>query len=120
MYVRICDSQTWRSESVAVLPFAVDFYIFLAPDAVRAWRFCTFPKHRVLLSILPGDEQIHIHIGKPCRSSACLVRIAGPCPAVPFQLVPVQPMHTNVRAYECTSMRIATEARAYSQQIHSR
>lgn len=44
MYVRICDSQTWRSESVAVLPFAVDFYIFLAPDAVRTWRFCTFPK----------------------------------------------------------------------------
>src|SRR5271156_4992202 len=37
-----------------------------------------------------GDEQILIHIRKPCRTSACLVRIAGPCPAVPFQLVPVQ------------------------------
>src|SRR5271156_1323805 len=36
------------------------------------------------------DEQILIHIGKSCRSSACLVRIAGPCPAVPFQLAPVQ------------------------------
>jgi len=49
---------------------------------------------------VPGDGQIHIHIGKPCRSSACLVRIAGPCLAVPFQLVPVQLRHTNVRAYE--------------------
>src|SRR2546423_12648735 len=34
-----------------------------------------------------GDEQILIHIRKPCRSRTCLVRIAGPCPAVP---VPVQ------------------------------
>src|SRR5271154_6358817 len=70
-----------------------------------------------------GDEQILIHIGKSCRSSACLVRIAGPCPAVPFQLclsswflsscafpagscpavpfqlVPVQLCLTNVRVY---------------------
>jgi hypothetical protein len=61
-----------------------------------------------------GDEQILIHIGKSCRSSACLVRIAGPCPAVPFQLVPVQLRYTNVRVYECTSVRtcpIATETR---------
>jgi hypothetical protein len=47
-----CLSITWNishasasfSKSVAVLPFAVDFYIFLALDAVRTWRFCTFPK----------------------------------------------------------------------------
>ena len=37
-----------------------------------------------------GDEQILIHKGKPCRSRTCLVRIAGPCPAVPVQLVPAQ------------------------------
>src|SRR2546423_6440805 len=37
-----------------------------------------------------GDEQILIHIRKPCRSRTCLVRIAGPCPAVPVQLVPAQ------------------------------
>jgi len=29
----------------------------------------------------PGDEQILIHIRKPCRSRTCLVRIAGSCPA---------------------------------------
>ena len=34
-----------------------------------------------------GDEQILIHKRKPCRSRTCLVRIAGPCPAVP---APVQ------------------------------
>src|SRR5947207_8498052 len=33
-----------------------------------------------------GDEQILIHKRKPCRSKTCLVRIAGPCPAVPVQL----------------------------------
>src|ERR1700722_20099618 len=35
-----------------------------------------------------GDELILIHIRNPFRSSASLVRIAGPCPAEPFQLVP--------------------------------
>jgi len=37
-----------------------------------------------------GDEQILIDIRKPCRPSASLVRIAGPCPA---------------EVYECTSVR---------------
>jgi hypothetical protein len=68
-------------------------------------------KHCLLLPTLPGDGQIHIHIGKSCRSRTCLVRIAGPCPAVPFQLVPVQLGRTNVQAYERTSPQIATEAR---------
>src|ERR1700757_1899901 len=49
-------------------------------------------KHCLLLSILPGDKRILIHIEKPCRSRTCLVRLAGPCPAVPapVQLVSVQ------------------------------
>jgi len=39
---------------------------------------------------------------KSCRSRTCLVRIAGPCPAVPFQLVPAQLAYerTSVRTYE--------------------
>ena len=55
-----------------------------------------------------GDEKILIHIRKPCWSSACLVRIAGPFSAVPFQL-----RYTNVGTYEpANSHRDA----AYSQQ----
>jgi hypothetical protein len=65
-------------------------------------------KHCLLLPILPGDEQIHIRIGKPCRSRTCLVRIAGPCPAEAYEC-------TSVRAYEpANSHRDA----AYSQQLH--
>ena len=60
-----------------------------------------------------GDEQILIDIRKPCRSSACLVRIAGPCPAEPFQLVPAQLGLSPAGPYQlwCTSLRIATETR---------
>src|SRR5271154_3152416 len=60
-----------------------------------------------------GDEQILIDIRKPCRTSACLVRIAGPCPAEPFQLVPAQLGLSPAGPYQlwCTSLRIATETR---------
>src|ERR1700740_618901 len=70
-------------------------------------------KHCLLLSILLGNEQILIHIRKPCRSSACLVRIAGPCPAVPVQLAPAQLGLSPAGPYQlwCTSLRIVTEMR---------
>src|SRR5271156_539369 len=60
-----------------------------------------------------GDEQILIDIRKPCRSRACLVRIAGPCPAEPFQLVPAQLGLSPAGLYQlwCTSLRIATDTR---------
>src|SRR5271163_4406088 len=60
-----------------------------------------------------GDEQILIHIRKPCRTSTCLVRIAGPCPAVPFQLVPVQLGLSPAGPCQlwCTNLRITTETR---------
>ena len=60
-----------------------------------------------------GDEQILIHIRKPCRSRTCLVRIAGPCPAVPVQLVPAQLGLSPAGPYQlwCTSLRIATDTR---------
>ena len=60
-----------------------------------------------------GDEQILIHKRKLCRSRTCLVRIAGPCPAVPVQLVPAQLGLSPAGPYqlECTSLRIATETR---------
>ena len=44
----------------------------------------------LLVAIYLGNELILIDIKKPFRSSACLVRLAGPCPAEPFQLVPAQ------------------------------
>src|SRR5271155_3556691 len=60
-----------------------------------------------------GDEQILVDIRKSCRSSACLVRIAGPCPAEPVQLVPAQLGLSPAGSYQlwCTSLRIATETR---------
>src|SRR2546423_12246794 len=60
-----------------------------------------------------GDEQILMHKRKPCRSRTCLVRIAGPCPAVPFQLVPAQLGLSPAGPYQlwCTTLRIATETR---------
>src|SRR5947208_12550808 len=60
-----------------------------------------------------GDEQILIHKRKPCRSRTCLVRIAGPCPAVPVQLVPAQLSLSPAGPYQlwCTSLRIATDTR---------
>src|SRR5271154_215518 len=60
-----------------------------------------------------GDEQILIDIRKPCRTSACLVRIAGPCPAEPVQLVPAQLGLSPAGPYQvwCTSLRITTETR---------
>src|SRR5256885_3897265 len=60
-----------------------------------------------------GDEQILIHKRKPCRSRTCLVRIAGPCPAVPVQLVPAQLGLSPAGPYQlwCTSLRIATDTR---------
>src|SRR5271170_3213580 len=45
-----------------------------------------------------GDEQILIDVRKSCRTSACLVRIAGPCPAEPVQLV-----HTSCGVRACES-----------------
>ena len=55
-----------------------------------------------------GDKQILIHKRKPCQSRTCLVRIAGPCPAVPAQLglSPAGPYQLW-----CTSLRIATDTR---------
>src|SRR5437763_14817812 len=60
-----------------------------------------------------GDEQILIHKRKPCRSKTCLVRIAGPCPAVPVQLVPAQLGLSPAAPYQlwCTSLLIATDTR---------
>ena len=48
-----------------------------------------------------------------CRSSACLVRIAGPCRAEPFQLVPAQLGLSPAGPYQlwCTSLRTTTETR---------
>src|SRR5277367_6524081 len=80
-----------------------------------------------------GDEQILIHIRKPCRTSTCLVRIAGPCPAVPFQLVPVQLGLSPAGPCQlwCTNLRITTETRptrntyevhayeVYSREVHA-
>src|SRR4051794_40972453 len=65
------------------------------------------------LSILLGDEQIPIHKRKPCRSRTCLLRIAGPCPAVPAQLVPAQLGLSPAGPYQLwyTSLRIATDTR---------
>jgi hypothetical protein len=59
------------------------------------------------------DEQVLIHIRKPCRSRTCLVRIASPCPAVPVQLVPAQLGLSLAGPYQlwCTSLRIATDTR---------
>jgi hypothetical protein len=59
------------------------------------------------------DEQILIDIRKSCRSSACLVRIAGPCPAEPVQLVPAQLGLSPAGPYQlwCTSLRITTDTR---------
>ena len=50
---------------------------------------------------------------KPCRSRACLVRIAGPCPAVSVQLVPAQLGLSPAGPYQlwCTTLRIATDTR---------
>jgi len=56
---------------------------------------------------------------KPCRSRTCLVRIAGPCPAVPFQLVPVQLRHTNVWAYERTNVRAYEPANSHRDAAYS-
>src|SRR5271155_3689458 len=66
------------------------------------------------------DEQILIHIENSCRSSACLVRIAGPCPAVPFQLVPAQLGLSPAGPYQlwCTSLRITTETRPAHNTLH--
>jgi hypothetical protein len=60
-----------------------------------------------------GSELILIDIGKYCRSSTCLVRIAGPCPTEPFQLVPARPGLSPAGPYQlwCTSPRITTETR---------
>jgi hypothetical protein len=55
----------------------------------------------ICLSYL-GGELILIDIRKSFRSSACLVRIAGPCPAEPFQLVPAS---CGVRACESPPKR---------------
>ena len=44
----------------------------------------------LLIAIYLGNELILTDIRKPFRSSACLMRLAGPCPAEPFQLVPAQ------------------------------
>src|SRR5271170_1332551 len=60
-----------------------------------------------------GNDQILIDIRKPCRTSACLVRIAGPCPAEPFQLVPARLGLSPAGPYQlwCTNLRITTETR---------
>src|SRR5438477_7721154 len=68
-----------------------------------------------------GDEQILIHIRKPCRSRTCLVRIAGPCPAVPVPVrlclslsswfLPSWVFPAGPYQLWCTSLRIATETR---------
>src|ERR1700722_11575979 len=59
-----------------------------------------------------GDELILIHIRNPFRSSAGLVRIAGPCPAEPFQLVPAHLGLSPAGSFQLwyTNLRIATEA----------
>ena len=89
---------------------------FLPEPAVARSRqvcICWLWKHCLSLPILPGDEQILIHIRKPCRSRTYLVRIAGPCPAVPVQLVPAQLGLSPAGPYQlwCTSLRIATDTR---------
>src|SRR6201997_582722 len=85
----------------------------VAMNVARSRQVCIYWlwKHCLLLSILLGNEQILIHIRKPCRSSACLVRIADPCPAVPVQLVPAQLGLSPAGPYQqwCTSLRIATD-----------
>src|SRR2546423_13190997 len=69
-----------------------------------------------------GDEQILMHKRKPCRSRTCLVRIAGPCPAVPVQLVPAQLGLSPAGPYQlwCTSLRIATDTRPTRNTSHRR
>jgi hypothetical protein len=66
-----------------------------------------------------GNELILTDIGKLCRSSACLVRITGPCPAEPFQLVPAQLGLSPAGSYQlwCTSLRITTETRPVRNNI---
>jgi hypothetical protein len=62
-------------------------------------------KHCLLLFILPGQRADTYRHRKSFRSSACLVRIAGPRPAEPFQLVPVslQLVHTSYGVRACKS-----------------
>src|ERR1700722_17607676 len=96
----------WISESVLAESFllrAADRYAYTGCGSTA---YC----YRFYL----GNEQILIDIGKPCRTSACLVRIAGPCPAEPFQLVPAHLGLSPARPYQlkCTSLRIATETRS--------
>jgi hypothetical protein len=70
-------------------------------------------KHCLLLSILPGLRADTYRHKKSFRSSTCLVRITGPCPAEPFQLVPAQLGLSPAGSYQlwCTSLRITTETR---------
>ena len=62
----------------SLLPLAIDFYIFLALDAIRAWRFlCTFPKtlHLLYLSttatILVGDLGWRLLNSMPAAGGDC-------------------------------------------------
>jgi hypothetical protein len=58
-------------------------------NAVRPWSSVLCAAHMFaysgcgscLFAIYLGNELILIDIRKPFRSSACLVRLAGPCPA---------------------------------------
>ena len=90
------------------------------PRVARSRQVCRYWlwKHCLLLSILPG-ERATTYRRKKTLSDECLSRAnssslsscafpAGPYPAVPSQLVPVQ---LNVRVYKRTNLRIVTDTR---------
>src|ERR1700722_20824522 len=70
-------------------------------------------KHCLLHLFYLGSELILMDNRKSFRSSACLMRIAGPCPAEPFQLVPARLGLSPAGPYQLwwTNLRISTETR---------
>jgi hypothetical protein len=84
---RVTSSPT--AESPTIRSFKTSLVSILLRAADRyAYTGCGSTAYCYLFYL--GDEQILVHIGKSCRLSACLVRIAGPCPAE----------YTSVRVYE--------------------
>jgi hypothetical protein len=71
-------------------------------------------KHCLLLSIPPGQRADTYRHKKSFQLSTCLVRIAGPCSAEPFELVPTQLGLFPAGPYQlwCTNLRITTETRS--------
>jgi hypothetical protein len=85
------------------VPIESDSFLYESPVA-RSRQVYMKPwwKHCLLLSTLPGLRADTYRHKKSFQWSTCLVRIAGPCPAEPLQLVPAS---CGVRACESPPKR---------------